>query len=138
VEPRHWVIPARRFERANWYHRQEFVTKEERKKNKYSSFVIYALEVDTITLSRNVWHQSSSDVAVTFHKNEDLSFNLAGIWLSTYGTSSSSKIDENDDGDDDDNNNNVKTKFISVTMGASGIIWKSFKQYIPVLAISVN
>jgi hypothetical protein len=48
VAPRHWVIRTRRFERAHWYHLSEFVTKEERRKNKYSSLVIYALEDDAI------------------------------------------------------------------------------------------
>jgi hypothetical protein len=46
--------------------------------------------------------------------------------------------DNDDDVNNNNNNNNVKAKFISVIIGVSGTISKSFKQYIPVLTISVN
>ena len=86
VEPRHWVIRARRFQRAHCYHLPEFVTKEEWRKNKYSSLVIYALEDDAIKLFRNVWH-----VIQLSGSNTGLSKKMDGIW-NRYNLKSTGRI----------------------------------------------
>jgi len=73
---------------------------------------------------------SSSDVAVIFHKNEDI-INVAGICTSTQGTSSSSSKKDYyySNSNNNNNNNNVKEKVTSI-IGTTVTISKSFMQYL--------